>query len=357
MHSKSVPAVSRLLLVTALCSGSVFAASVIEARDPYRLDVDTRRSLIRVGVTPMNVTSSGLAAAECVYDAIESNDLAQARQAIEIYDGLLKRENLGGDYSGLQWICRQLIASRAGALPDFGNVAAEYWEFLSKNDFAELKEYLQRKYGLRGFFPEDLEKHNQRRAFLEDFVMFMNPRREEWERSRRIIPLLQLEPGEKVADIGSGLGWYTFLLSDAVGPDGLVYAIDLNEKFLEFMNGFNAKYGIENIRTIASAPTDIKVDEKVDVAFMCSLYHIIYGVAPEADRRAFIKSIKRVLKRDGSLVIVDNGPVEDTDLPYHGPYIIKELVIAQLEQFGFELEAYHQIIPQRYLLKFRHVAP
>ena len=57
------------------------------------------------------------------------------------------------------------------------------------------------------------------------------------------------------------------------------------------------------------------------------------------------------------LIVVDNGPVEDNTLPYHGPYIAKELTIAQLEHYGFKFEGYEQIIPQRYLLRFRLVAP
>ena len=56
-------------------------------------------------------------------------------------------------------------------------------------------------------------------------------------------------------------------------------------------------------------------------------------------------------------MIVDNGPVEDNKLPYHGPYLAKELAISQLERYGFKFEEYDQIIPQRYMLKFRLVTP
>ena len=68
-------------------------------------------------------------------------------------------------------------------------------------------------------------------------------------------------------------------------------------------------------------------------------------------------SIKRAIKPGGLFVIVDNGPVEDNKLPYHGPYLAKELAISQLERYGFKFEKYEQIIPQRYMLTFRLVAP
>jgi hypothetical protein len=86
---------------------------------------------------------------------------------------------------------------------------------------------------------------------------------------------------------------------------------------------------------------------------MCSLYHIIYGVSSEPQRSALITSIKKGLKPGGKFVIVDNGPVADNQLPYHGPYITREMIIFQLAYYGFELESYEQIIPQRYMLTFK----
>jgi hypothetical protein len=87
--------------------------------------------------------------------------------------------------------------------------------------------------------------------------------------------------------------------------------------------------------------------------FICSLYHMIYGVSSESERNNFIMSMKKALKQDGRLIIVDNGPVEGELMPYHGPYITKELIIYQLAHYGFILEKYDQIIPQRYMLTFK----
>ena len=77
------------------------------------------------------------------------------------------------------------------------------------------------------------------------------------------------------------------------------------------------------------------------------------GVASEPARKSLVSSIKRSLKPGGRFIVVDNGPVEDRQLPYHGPYITKELLINQLEHYGFKFLSYKQIIPQRYLLVFQ----
>ena len=97
----------------------------------------------------------------------------------------------------------------------------------------------------------------------------------------------------------------------------------------------------------------LELPQQVDKMFMCSLYHIMYGVISDSDRDAYLKSLVKCLKQDGELIIVDNGPVDDETLPYHGPYISRELIEYQLAFYGFELTDYVQVIPQRYLLKFK----
>lgn len=79
----------------------------------------------------------------------------------------------------------------------------------------------------------------------------------------------------------------------------------------------------------------------------------MYGVNSDSDRDSYLKSLTSCLKQDGELIIVDNGPVNDDTLPYHGPYISPELIEYQLSFYGLRMVEYHQIIPQRYLLKFK----
>jgi hypothetical protein len=79
----------------------------------------------------------------------------------------------------------------------------------------------------------------------------------------------------------------------------------------------------------------------------------MYGVVSDSDRDSYLKSLVDNLKPNGELIIVDNGPVDDETLPYHGPYITKELIEFQLKHYGFELVDYYQVIPQRYMLKFK----
>ncbi|MBC8460054.1 MAG: methyltransferase domain-containing protein [Deltaproteobacteria bacterium] len=336
--------------------GSPVLTTIETGNSPaYELRIESEKSLIHIGsLDSFDITPGGIQAAQFILDALEKKDPAHAKNALKVYRELIPKENYGGEYTSLQWFCEYLVSLESERKGFFNDRMVEaYFHFFADNDYAVLKEYLKRKYKLKMFKSVDPEVGHTRRSFLEDFILFNNPKREEWEQTSKIMNLLKFNKGDKIADIGCGPGYFTYKFSSLVGDEGLVYAIDIKQEHLDFLDSVIKKEGVKNIVTVRSETNDIIVRDKVDVAFMCSLYHIIYAVSPEKERREFIESIKMSLKPGGSLVIVDNGPVEDTTLPYHGPYIDKELIISQLHHYGFRFEEYHQIIPQRYLLIFR----
>ena len=123
---------------------------------------------------------------------------------------------------------------------------------------------------------------------------------------------------------------------------------------LEYVKTFSARNNINNVQAVLGGDNDIGLkDEKVDVAWMCSLYHIVYVAFNEKDKDAFIGSIMKALKDDGTFYVVDNGLVPEGVLPYHAPYIDKSLIIGQLQAYGFRLVKDYQFIPQRYILAFK----
>jgi ubiquinone/menaquinone biosynthesis C-methylase UbiE len=168
-----------------------------------------------------------------------------------------------------------------------------------------------------------------------------------------IIESLDLKPGVRVADIGSGPGYYAFKFAERVGEHGRIYAIDINERHLQYIAEILQRRNIRNVETVLSKPDDICLSNKVDLAFMCSLYHIIYATDTQASRDRLVASIERALKPGGQLIVADNDIVGAKDLPYHGPQMVKDLVVSQLTHYGFRLSDYHQFTPQRYVLVFR----
>ncbi len=337
----------------------------IKGQKKFILNITTGNSIVHIGsLDSYDITPEGIASAKLVLRAIEGKDPDTARMAIESYDKIIPRENFGGEYTALQWFCEYLISNQQrqdSMLQD--PLTRAFYNYLSKDNYRLIKEFVKYKYHLspeqsreeenKTMTEEDREIGRTRRAFLEDFILFDNPKREEWEKTSKIMQSLEFKKGDVIADFGCGSGYYTYKFSKLVGDEGKVYAIDIKDGHLNFLNDFVKEQNINNIQTVKAKNEDINLQAKVDYVFMCSLYHIIYGVYSEPDRTKLIESIRNVLKPTGKLVIVDNGPVSDQQLPYHGPYITKELIEYQLAYYGFVLEKYEQIIPQRYMLTFR----
>jgi len=335
-----------------------------QAPEQDSIRVSDSHSVIHIGsLDSFDITPFGIAAGRLMLKALNDSDVAAARQAIQLYDKIIPNENFGGEYTALQWIAQYLIATedeRRELTRD--PLTAEFIAYLARNDYADLKFYIARKYKLEATsipIEEATDEKTReigiiRRQALEDFILFNNPKRDSWEQSPKIMERLPLKAGDRVVDIGSGPGFYTFKFAERVGATGQVLAFDTKDSHVEYLNGLASKWGLKQVVGAVSATDGFAIPEPgtADMVFMCSLYHILYGVSSQAERDGMIASILKALKPDGHLVIVDNGPVEDGLLPYHGPYIRQELIASQLKAYGFELESSEQVIPQRYLMVF-----
>jgi len=350
------PVLSLFLLSPVLADDGRQASPAAHGPDEC-VKVASQASILHLGsLDSFDITAGGKKAARMLLDCIDKNDPLSARAALATYDQIIPGENFGGEYTALHWLCEYLIAlpqEKEAMLAD--KYVASFYHLLADNNYAALREYLLYKYHLSETLDREKPETIERHRFQEDFILFNNPRREQWEKSSLMIQALGLKRGDVVADVGCGPGYFTFKMADIVGDTGLVFAADNNDRHLEYVSGVIRKYGIRNVRVIQPTIGDVNLPSgaKIDVAYMCSLYHFLYAAASESEREGFLGSIKRHLKPDGRLVIVDNALVEDQTLPYHGPYIAKELVIRQLRYFGFTLAATHQFIPQRYMLVFK----
>ena len=325
-----------------------------------RVPVRTRASITHLGsLDSFDITAGGKKAAGLILKYLEGDrtKVAPLTQAIQIYDKLIPNENFGGEYTALQWLCR-FWSSPEGAQKELLGppMIDAFYGLLSANDFADLKMYLNLKYHFKEREKDDIAAKDRLR-FLEDFILFNNPDRERWEKTRENMEQFRLKPGDHVADVGSGSGYFTFKFSDIVGETGRVYAIETNPLHLDFLKGYVDKYQVKNVEIVTSSFSGIGLppETKVDVVYMCSLYHNVYAAFTDYERDQFVGSIRNALREGGRLIIVDNDLVPEDDIPYHGPYICKDLVRAQLWYYGFRLAESYQFTPQRYVLVFDKV--
>ncbi len=322
------------------------------------IEIKSKNSLIHIGsLDSFDITEGGKEAARNILDYFECENENNLRRAIEIYDKLIPNENFGGEYTALRWICKAILNPYEDSEDFLSHSEVKSWyEYLWKNSFEKLKFYINYKYHFKNIEPSDVESKRMLR-FLEDFILFSNPDRNRWENAKEGILRIGIKKQDIVADVGAGSGYFSFKFADIVGDFGKIYSIETNPLHIDYLRRYIEDHDMKNIEVIECDTEGIGLASyvKVDVIFMCSLYHVLYAALTEEERDKYILSIKDALKSGGKLVIVDNNLVEDGDLPYHGPYISKDLIIGQLFYYGFKLIESFDFTIQRYVLIFQYV--
>ena len=124
--------------------------------------------------------------------------------------------------------------------------------------------------------------------------------REVYANREDILAALRIQPGETVADIGTGTGLYVEPFAAAVGPKGRVFAVDISPKFIFHVRERAAAAGLEQVEVVLSNDRSTELPEgSVDVAFLCDVYHHFEY------HEDMLRSIRRALKPGGRRVVVD----------------------------------------------------
>jgi ubiquinone/menaquinone biosynthesis C-methylase UbiE len=123
-----------------------------------------------------------------------------------------------------------------------------------------------------------------------------------------VIKKLRLKPGDIVADIGSGSGTFSIPMAKAIAPNGILYAVDIDQKMLDYVADRAKKEGVTNLRTVLGVYDDPQLPVKnVDVAFFHRVLHMI------EHRQTYLNETAKYLKPDGRIVIIDKNPEQSPD--------------------------------------------
>lgn len=118
-----------------------------------------------------------------------------------------------------------------------------------------------------------------------------------------VIEKLRLKPGDIVADVGSGSGSFSIPMAKAIAPNGIVYAVDIDPKMLDYVAERARKEGVTNLRTVLGMDDDPKLPVKdVDVVFFHRVLHMI------EHRQTYLNDTAKYMKPDGRIVVIDKNP-------------------------------------------------
>ena len=159
----------------------------------------------------------------------------------------------------------------------------------------------------------------------------------------KILETLRLQPGQNIADIGAGGGYFSLRFADAVGRKGRVYAVDTNPEFLEFVRNSANEKGLNNVKLVLVAEDKLILPKKsLDFVFARNVYHHL------PNRVEYFRNLRGFLKPEGKIFIIEykRGGL----FSFHrifGHYVLKETVVKEMEEAGYRLEKDFDFLPKQ----------
>lgn len=157
--------------------------------------------------------------------------------------------------------------------------------------------------------------------------IFEEPDRDKKLQIDRVMNLLGIAEGKNVADIGAGSGWFTVRAARRVGAKGKVFAVEINQQYIDHINERAKKENLPNVETVLGKTDDPMLPEaSADAVLMLKTYHEIAEPIKLATR------LRRTLRKGGLVGIIDrNGEGDD-----HG--IARETVVEEMGRAGYRLK-------------------
>lgn len=184
---------------------------------------------------------------------------------------------------------------------------------------------------------------DHKHAFVDPAQMskkWNDPERDQWQHPEEIVAALALKPGATVADIGAGTGYMVAPISQAIGRDGTVIAIDASAEMVEYLTKREGELGPAKI-----VPQKVGFDDPelppagVDRVLTLDTWHHIKG------QEAYARKVYDGLKRGGRFVVVEHE-VEAEHGPPKAMRLAPQTVTKQLEAAGFRVEVVEESMPR-----------
>ena len=171
-------------------------------------------------------------------------------------------------------------------------------------------------------------------------------RRDRWQHPDEVIAALQIQPGARIAEIGSGGGYFTFRLATAAGPQGTVYAVDVDPDLVEDLASRAHQRGIGNIQALLADAADPRLAAAaIDLVFTSNAYHHL------SDRPVYFGRLRHCLKPNGRVAIIDSNGASWFNKVF-GHWTRRDVIESEMRAAGYRLERAHAIVPGQHFLIF-----
>jgi ubiquinone/menaquinone biosynthesis C-methylase UbiE len=172
--------------------------------------------------------------------------------------------------------------------------------------------------------------------------------REEEEQPARLVELLELKPGNSVADIGAGTGYISWRMAEKVGAQGKVYAVDIQREMLDLLAQKMKTRGLQNVVPVLGTITNANLPtNSIDLAIMVDVYHEF------SHPYEMMKSIAAALKPGGRVAFVEYR-AENPEIPIKRVHKMTETQVKkEAIAAGLEWEKTLADLPRQHLIIVR----
>jgi predicted methyltransferase len=156
--------------------------------------------------------------------------------------------------------------------------------------------------------PAQQSKPNTRLFGTQDLGLLEAPDREQWQKPDQIMDALGIAEGSKVAELGAAGGWFTLQLAERVGPNGRVYAEDIQRAMLEGISRRMQSENLTNVTTVLGTASDPHLPAGLDAALISDAFHEMDDPDDRTLVVTLLQNVGQALKPQGRLGIVDWTP-------------------------------------------------
>jgi ubiquinone/menaquinone biosynthesis C-methylase UbiE len=182
----------------------------------------------------------------------------------------------------------------------------------------------------------------------EDLGELEPPDRNEWQQPDRIMDALGVGDASLVADLGAGSGWFTIQLAGRVGPNGHVFAEDIQRPMIQAIKIRVDRIGLKNVTTVLGTAHDPRLPVPVDAVLIVDAYHEMEQPV------VLLRNVATKLKPTGRIGIVDFKKDGGGPGPAMEDRVDPEAVIRDAQAAGLVLRSRENFLKYQYMLVFEN---
>ena len=186
----------------------------------------------------------------------------------------------------------------------------------------------------------------------QDLGLLESPDRDQWQKPDQIMDSLGIAEGNVVAELGAAGGWFTQQLARRVGPNGVVYAEDIQPAMLEAISRRMRNENLANVRTVLGTASDPRLPVGIDAILISDAFHEMDEPSDPTVVVKLLKNAAQSLKPQGRLGVVDWTPGDGGPGPAANQRANPDVVIVKARAAGLQLLQREDIPPFVYLLVF-----